>query len=76
MTYLRITRKGQMTIPVKYRKKYNLRESSAITFKETEEGLLIVPVPDICDSAGSLSKYGDVEELLAELKKSREESFR
>lgn len=43
-----------MTVPVKYRRKYTLRERIILVFKETDDGLLIVPLPDIVDSAGTL----------------------
>jgi AbrB family looped-hinge helix DNA binding protein len=76
MHLMKITKKGQMTIPVKYRRKYNLREGVAVQFKETEAGLVIEPVPDIADAAGSMAKYGDVKEVLADLMRRREEPFR
>jgi len=76
MSYSKITKKGQMTIPVRYRKKYDLKEGAIITFEETDEGLLIKPVPDITDSAGALSNYAEAEELLLDLIKAREKGFR
>lgn len=76
MSYSKITKKGQMTIPVEYRRKYNLKEGVLISFEETENGLVIKPVPDITDSAGALSKYADPKELLLDLIKVREENFR
>lgn len=76
MSYSKITKKGQMTIPVEYRRKYNLKEGVLISFEETENGLVIRPVPDITDSAGALSKYADPKELLLDLIKAREENFR
>ncbi len=76
MSYSKITKKGQTTIPVEYRRKYNLREGSLVVFEETEGGLIIRPVPDIADSAGVLSKFADPKELIAELIKAREEGFR
>jgi len=76
MSYSKITKKGQITIPVEYRKKYNLREGVVIAFEEEQKGLIIRPIPDIADSAGALSKYADPRELLADLIKVREENFR
>jgi len=49
-----------MTIPIKYRKKYNLGEGVTVAFRETDEGLLLKPIPDITDSAGTLSSYADI----------------
>lgn len=76
MSYSKITKKGQMTIPIKFRRKYNLREGVVVAFEETEKGLIIKPVPDIADSAGALSKYADPRKLLVELIKARKENFR
>ena len=76
MSYSRVTKKGQVTIPIKYRRKYDLGEGVVVVFEEAGQGLVIRPMPDIADSAGVLSEYGRPEELLAELIKAREESFR
>jgi len=65
-----------MTIPVKFRRKYNLKEGTIIIFEETADGLLIKPVPDIADSAGALSKYANPKNVIADLLKTREENFR
>jgi len=76
MSYSKITKKGQITIPVEYRRKYNLREGVTVAFEEEEKRLIIRPIPDIADSAGALSKYADPWELLADLMRVREENFR
>ena len=76
MNYSKITKKGQMTIPVKYRKKYSWKEGATLTFKETDDGLLVVRVPDIVDSAGALSSYADCKEVLSDLLRARKEDFR
>ena len=65
-----------MTIPVKYRRKYNLKEGAAVAFKETAEGLLLMPVPDMAESAGALSRYADLEDVLSDLMRTRKETFR
>lgn len=76
MPYSKVTKKGQMTIPVKYRKKYNLTEGTTVTFRETNEGLLLKPMPDIADSAGALSSYADVKGVLSDIIRTRKEDFR
>ncbi len=75
MSYTKVTRKGQLTIPLRFREKYNLREGVKVAFEETPEGLLLKPVPDITGSAGSLSSYADVKDVLSEILKGREEDF-
>lgn len=39
-----ITEKGTVTIPSHIRKKYRLKKGSMVTFIETEQGVLFVPV--------------------------------
>ena len=76
MSYSKVTRKGQMTIPIKYREKFNLREGAIVAFKETDEGLLLKPIPDIAESAGVLSSFADLKEVLSDLIRARKEEFR
>lgn len=76
MSYSKITKKGQITIPIRYRRKYDLKEGIVVAIEETTEGLIIKPVPDIADSAGSLSKYANSKELISDLIRAREENFR
>jgi len=47
-----------------------------VAFKETDEGLLLKPEPDITESAGALSSYADLKEVLLDLVKARKEDFR
>jgi AbrB family looped-hinge helix DNA binding protein len=38
-----IQENGQVTLPLAFRRRYNLKKGDAVVFKETEEGLLISP---------------------------------
>jgi AbrB family looped-hinge helix DNA binding protein len=38
-----IQENGQVTLPIEFRRRYNLRKGDALVFKETAEGLLISP---------------------------------
>jgi AbrB family looped-hinge helix DNA binding protein len=76
MYYSKVTKKGQTTIPVKYREKYNLSEGAIVAFEDTDRGILLKPLPDITDSAGALSSYADLKEVLSELMRNREKDFR
>ena len=76
MPYTKITKKGQMSIPVKYRRKYNLTEGATVAFKETNEGLLLKPMPYIADSAGALASYADLKDVLSDIIRSRKEDYR
>ncbi|MEM3596421.1 MAG: AbrB/MazE/SpoVT family DNA-binding domain-containing protein [Candidatus Bathyarchaeia archaeon] len=76
MQYSKVTKNGQTTIPLKYREKYKLNEGSIVAFEDTDEGLLLKPIPDIADSAGALSGYTDLEEVLSDLIRDRKKDFR
>lgn len=47
-----VTRKGQITIPVKYRRRYALKEGSKLIVAESREGVLLKPVTPLEDLAG------------------------
>ena len=38
-----IQENGQVTLPIEFRRRYNLVKGDAVVFKETEDGLLISP---------------------------------
>jgi len=74
--YSWVTRKGQTTIPSVFRKKLGIEEGDRVVFEETEDGLVLRPAADVEDSAGSLSRFADAEEVLDQLIKDRSKSFR
>ena len=53
---VKVTKKGQMTIPVHIRKKYNIKDKVAVL--DDEEGILIIPVYDLEDLFGIDGKKG------------------
>jgi len=76
MPHSHSTKKGQTTIPIQYRKKYNLKEGPRTILLRKDEALLLRPAPDIADSAGALSKYATAEKALSQILRMRKESFR
>jgi AbrB family looped-hinge helix DNA binding protein len=40
---VRVQKKGQVTIPLEYRQKFNLKQGDLVTFVETKKGLLLKP---------------------------------
>ncbi len=76
MSYSKVTKKGQVTIPSTLRKKFRMEGGVTVKFEETGEGLVIKPMPDIVDSAGNLSTYAHAEEVLKDILKERKETFR
>lgn len=70
---VKVTRRGQTTIPVKIRQKLGIKEGDELMVEATEKGLLFKPIRKLEDSAGMYAKYGKVEEIKKELDKLREE---
>ncbi len=73
MSYSRLTKKGQVTIPSHLRKRYGLQEGSTVAFEESRNGITVKPVPDIANSAGRLSRYAKVKDVLDDLIRTRKE---
>lgn len=44
---MKLTSKGQVTIPLSLRRRYGLEPRSEVTFEATEGGVLIKPVPNV-----------------------------
>ena len=63
-----VTKKGQITIPARLRKKYKIEEGTTLKVLDTGEGILFKP-KSIWDMAGSYSKYATVEEMNKSLDK-------
>jgi AbrB family looped-hinge helix DNA binding protein len=76
MSYSKLTKKGQVTIPSHLRKRYGMQEGSTIAFEESSNGIIVKPVPDITSSAGRLSRYAKVEDVLHDIIRSRKKGFR
>jgi AbrB family looped-hinge helix DNA binding protein len=68
-----VTKKGQTTIPVRFRKKFKIEEGTRLEVVETEEGILFKPKKSIWDMAGAYSQFATPEEMKKLLDKLREE---
>jgi len=72
---------GQVTLPIEFRKKYNLKKGDVIVFKETEEGLVISPrealAMKLLDEIGdALKEKGyTLEQMIEDGRKIREEIY-
>ena len=64
---VRIQEKGQVTIPLKIRKKFNLKQGDLVIFQETEAGIVIKPVTVVVEE--------DLRKEMAALVKSIREQF-
>jgi AbrB family looped-hinge helix DNA binding protein len=73
-TVVKVTRKGQTTIPVEVREKLVIKEGDKFLVESTEHGQVIfTPIRKLEDCAGIYSKYAKPEELKKRIDKLREE---
>ena len=68
-----VTRKGQVTIPVKLRRKFGIEESSKVKIVEEDGKIVIKKHPSIFDLAGSGAGKASVEEVKRMLDEMRAE---
>jgi len=68
-----VKKKGQITIPVKLRRKFGIEENSKLEMTEQEGVIVIRKCPGILDLAGSGSGKGNVAELKRLLDQMRSE---
>jgi len=70
---VKITRKGQTTIPVEIREKLGLKEGDELSVEAIEQGVVFKRIPKIEDCMGIFAGHADVAELKKEIDKLREE---
>lgn len=70
---VKVTRRGQTTLPVQYRAKLGIDEGDDLLVEEVSQGLLIRRVPNLLDLAGVDAKYGTPEEAKKLIEQMREE---
>jgi len=68
-----VTRKGQVTIPAEYRKKYKIKKGVKMLVEDTSKGILLKPIQSLEEQAGIDAGKYDVKELKASLDRMREE---
>ena len=67
-----VTRKGQTTIPIRLREKYNIEEGTRLQVLDTADGILLKPKKSTLDLAGSGAKYATPAEMKKLLEKLRD----
>lgn len=70
---VKVTRRGQTTIPAEVRQKLGIKEGDQLVVEATDNGVLFKPIPKLEELAGVDSQYGTPEELKKELDKLRED---
>jgi AbrB family looped-hinge helix DNA binding protein len=70
---VKVTRRGQTTIPVEIREQCDIKEGDKLFVEVTEKGILFKPVPKLLDMAGIDTGYATSEEVNKMIDKLREE---
>ena len=70
---VKMTRKGQTTIPMEIREKLGLKEGDELSVEAVEQGVFFKRIPKIEDCTGILAGHASVAELKKEIDRLREE---
>ena len=70
---VKVTRKGQTTIPSKIRQKLGIKEGDQLAVEAVGEKVVFTRIPKLLDMCGIFAGHADVEELKKEIDKMREE---
>lgn len=73
MTEVSVTPKGQVTIPVELRRKYNIQPGSKVEIIEENGKITIKKITSIMDLAGASSHIASPEEIKKELDEMRKQ---
>jgi len=73
MKEILVARKGQVTIPVEYRKIYKIDKGVRMLVEDTVDGLLLKPIQNLEEQAGIDAGKYDVKKLKMLLDRVREE---
>jgi len=68
-----VTRKGQITIPIRLRKKYGIKGGTRLEVVDSSSGMILKPKLSTIDLAGSGSKYSTPREMKRLLDRQRED---
>jgi AbrB family looped-hinge helix DNA binding protein len=71
---VKVTRKGQTTIPMEVRQKLVIKEGDKLLVETTERGqVILTPIRKLEDCAGIYSKFAKPDEMKRQIHKLREE---
>ena len=70
---VKVTRKGQTTIPAEIREKLGIREGDELAVETVDQTVVFKLIPRIEDCAGIFAGHADVAELKKDIDKLREE---
>ena len=70
---VKVTRKGQTTIPAEIREKLGIKEGDNLSVEAIDQKIVFERIPKLEDMCGIFAGHADVAELKKELDKLREE---
>jgi len=70
---VKVTRRGQTTIPQSLRQQYGIKEGDRLIVEATENGILFKPIPNLLDMAGIDAGYATPEQVNKMIDRLREE---
>ena len=70
---VKVTRKGQTTIPAEIREKLGIKEGDDLAVEAVDQTVIFKRVPKLLNLAGIFAGHADVKELKKDLDKLREE---
>jgi AbrB family looped-hinge helix DNA binding protein len=73
MQKVKVTRKGQTTIPIEIREQLGIKEGDELMVEATNQGVYFKRIPKLTDCAGIFAGHANVEELKKEIDKLHEE---
>ncbi len=73
MQKVKVTRKGQTTIPAEIRAQLGIKEGDELIVEASDQSVVFKKIPRIEDCVGIFAGHASVEELKKEIDKMREE---
>ena len=70
---VKVTRKGQTTIPAAIREKLGIKEGDDLVVEAIDNQIVFKPLPKLEDMCGIFAGHADIAELKKEIDKMREE---
>ncbi len=70
---VKVTRKGQTTIPAKIREELGIEEGDKLAVETVDQAIIFKRIPKMLDCAGIFAGHADVAELKKEIDKLRDE---
>ena len=70
---VKVTRRGQTTIPEEFRRKYDIQEGDSLLVEDENGRIIIHTIKRLEDLGGADSEFGTPKQLKAEVEKLRKE---